>query len=195
MVDSTTKRRRPRARTAILLCLGLVVLGGVGWYYFDRYIPYWHFRTVQEGAFYRSSQLNPEDLKEAIDDYGLKTIFNLRDVRERSVGDWYETQKRVTREKGIQHVDVPLVAGTPPNEEQVALMLRIMDDPQNRPVLAHCYHGTIRSAAAEGLFRREYLGESGEEAFAHVESWGRDLLADYPLIAKFILEYVPRRDR
>ena len=134
-------------------------------------------------------------MAEAIDDYGLKTIFNLRDVRERSVGDWYAIEQRVATEKGIRLVDVPLVAGTPPNEEQVALMLRIMDDKKNLPVLAHCYHGSIRSAAAEGLYRREYLGESGAEALARVESWGRDLSVDYPQIARFILEYVPRRER
>jgi uncharacterized protein (TIGR01244 family) len=177
------------------LLLGVVALGAASfgvWWYVDNYYPYWHFRTVQEGRFYRSSQLDEKDLRNCIDRYGIKTIFNLRDAAERTRGNWYEIEQRVAQEKGVKLVDIPLAAGTPPNAKQVQEMLAVMDDKANLPVLAHCYHGTIRSAAAEGLFRREYMGESGAEAYAQVEKWGRDLEKDYPLIADFIKTYEPR---
>ena len=71
----------------------------------------------------------------------------------------------------------------------------MLDDPKNLPVLAHCYHGSIRSAAAEGLYRLEYMNENNAEAYDRVETWGHDLTEKYPLIVEFIRTYKPRRDR
>lgn len=192
MKGSSLRRRRARLGIVALLFLA----GGLGWaYYADYHLPYWHFRTVAEGRFYRTSQLDEEQLGAAIRDYGIRTIVNLRDVAERGEGDWYETERRVAAEQQVRLLDLPLAAGTPPSPEQVDRLLAVLDDPQNLPVLVHCYHGSIRSAAAEGLFRREYLSEGGDRALRRVESWGRDLGRDYPQIARFIREYVPRRER
>ena len=181
--------RRMR-RILAVVALGAAVFGA--WWYLDNHYPYWHFRTVDKGGFYRSSQLDEEHLRDCIERYGIKTIFNLRETSERMHGAWYEVERRVAQETGVKLVDIPLAAGTPPNEAQIREMLAVMDDKANLPVLAHCYHGSIRSAAAEGLYRREYMGETGEEAYDRVESWGRDLAQDYPLIARFIREYKPR---
>lgn len=189
-----TTRRNRRRLVVVLVALLLAAGGGIA-YYVDHFLPYKHWRTVDKGAFYRSSQLNPEELGEAIDDFGLKTIFNLRGVDERTRGDWYEKQLAIAAAKGARVVDIPLLAGTAPNPEQVALMLEVLDDPKNLPAMAHCYHGSIRSAAAEGLYRREYMNESGAEANEKVESWGHDLSVKYPEIYAFIRDYVPRRDR
>ena len=179
-----------------VLGIGLLCAATFGIYwYVDNYYPYWHFRTVEEGKFYRSSQLGEGEFGDAIERYGIKTIFNLRDVSEREHGDWYAAELRAAKAHGARVVDIPLKAGTPPSPEQIKQMLAVMDDPANLPVLAHCYHGTIRSAAAEGLFRREYMGENGTEAYDRVERWSRDLETDYPLIADFIKDYVPRRDQ
>ena len=165
------------------------------WHLVWQYYPFWHWHEVQPGQFYRSSQLGEKELGEAIERYKLKTIFNLRDESERQFGTWYEMEHRVAREHGARVIDIPLKAGTPPSPEQVAKMLEILDDPQNRPAMVHCYHGSIRSAAAEGLWRREYMGEDGGTAYDRTQSWGRDLSEDYPEIADFIKHYVPRRDR
>ncbi|MDA1194805.1 MAG: tyrosine-protein phosphatase [Planctomycetota bacterium] len=185
-------QRKIRWILGIAMLLGLA--GGL-FYYIDQYWPWWHFRTVETQKFYRSSQLGEKELTEAIERYGIKTVINLRDVSEREHGDWYSMEVKVAERNGAKVLDIPLKAGTPPSPEQVRTILEVLDDAANLPVLAHCYHGTIRSAAAEGLFRCEYLGESGPVAFSRVETWGRDLEEDYPLIADFIKQYVPRRDR
>ena len=193
--DPPRPPNRKKRRLLVLLLAVLVVAGGGIAYYVDHYLPYWHWRTVDAGKFYRSSQLSPADLAEAIDDFGLKTIINLRAVHERDRGDWYEQQRKVVESNGARVLDIPLEAGMPPNPEQVALILAVLDDEKNLPAMAHCFHGSIRSAAAEGLYRREYMGQSGQEAYDSVESWGHDLSVKYPAIHEFILEYVPRRDR
>ena len=204
MADDTTSpapsSSKPKAskkrRHFIVIAIALLLVAGGGIaYYVDHYYPYWHWRAVEKDNFYRSSQLSPDDLAEAIDDFGLKTIINLRAEFERKDGDWYEKQNEVVRSKGALVLDIPLAAGTPPNAEQVAKILEVLDDPKNRPAMAHCYHGSIRSAALEGLYRREYMGETGPEANDRTTTWGHDLSVKYPEIYKFIEEYVPRRDR
>lgn len=192
---AAAKPSRTRRRIIVVL-VGLLLAGLAGGiYYYDHYLPYWHWRTVEDGKFYRSSWLPPDDLDEAIDKFGLKTVINLRAVRERKMGDWYEKQKQVTGAKGVRLLDIPLEAGTPPTPEQVAEILAVLDDERNLPAMAHCYHGSIRASAAEGLYRREYLGESGAEANEKVTTWGHNLSVKYPEIYEFIRDYVPRRDR
>ena len=161
----------------------------------DHNLPYKHFRTVEKGKFYRSSQLSAADLAEVIDEYGIKTIVNFRSTEENARDPRVAREKEVAAGRGIRHVDVPCPAGVPPTAEQVEAILKIWDDPASRPILVHCEHGSIRSAAAEGLWRREYMGEDGREAYERVTTWGRNLDRDYPDIAAFIRQYVPRRDR
>ncbi len=170
----------------------LVLLAAGTYYYVDRRWPYYHFRTVESGVFYRSSQLTAEELDEAITDYGFKTIVNLRTVEERSRGDWYAQEHETGKRRGVEVVDVPMRGDQPPNAEQIPILLSIFDDPSKLPVLVHCEKGSIRSAAVEGLYRREFMGEKGEEALDNVETWSHDLPATYPDIARFIREYMPR---
>ena len=89
-------------------------------------------------------------------------------------------------------MDVPLEVGTPPSHEQVRQLLAVFDDPASLPVLFHCTHGVTRSAGVEALYRREYLGESAQEALDHVSRQKPDLVAKYPRIAEFVRSYEPR---
>ena len=190
-------RERGSIHTKLRWILGACALLGLlayGAYWVDQSWPWQHFRTVENGVFYRSAQLEEDELVRCIEGYRIKTVINLRTLAERERGgDWYAGEKRAVERTGIKHLDAPLNEGHPPDATQIARLLAVMDDPANRPVLIHCEKGTIRSAAVEGLFRREYLGETGAEAYARVETWGRDLAADYPIIAKFIQQYVARK--
>ncbi len=193
---ASTFRRIPAWLHGLLGACVLLGLLAYGAYWVDQSWPWQHFRTVENGVFYRSAQLGEDDLVDCIEGYRIKTVINLRSAIERARGgDWYAQEMRAIGRTGIRHVDVPLPEGLPPTPEQVTRLLAVMDDPASRPVLIHCEKGTIRSAAVEGLFRREYLHESGAEAFARIETWGRDLEADYPGIAAFIKQYVARRRR
>jgi protein tyrosine phosphatase (PTP) superfamily phosphohydrolase (DUF442 family) len=178
---------------AAVLVLACGTAGAAIWY--DRYYPYHHFRTVQKSAFYRSSQPSPHDLERAVDGYGIKLVVNLRDVVDRTYGDWYTKETDAAAKLGVRLVDIPCRGMYPPSPDQVEELLRLWDDPANRPILVHCANGTLRSAAAEGLWRMEYMGESGSEALGHVTTWGRDLHDDAPKIEDFIKNYVPRRAR
>ncbi len=182
----------PPSRRAVLwaLAAALLVVGGLrlAWYLERRY-PYYHFRTVEEGVLYRSAQLDPEDLADAVRRYGIRTIVNLRAADEG--GPWHEAELSTAGRLGVRHVDIHLPAGHPPSPDQAAALCALLDDPARRPLLVHCHKGSIRSAAVEGLYRREYLREGPEEAVERVETFSHDI-QDYPLIETFIRTYEPR---
>ena len=185
----SARLRKPAWRVA-LVGLVLAVAGAATWLALRP--PFFHWVEVVPGKFYRSGLLRA-DLGRAIDRYGLKTVVNVRSVADRAKDDWYEEEKRITAEKGVRLVDVPLEGGMPPDPAQVAVLLALFDDPASMPVLVHCRHGEVRSAAVEALYRREYLGESGEEALAHVSRQKSGLATEYPKIAEFVRGYVPRK--
>jgi len=175
-----------------LLAILLLAVGAAGfgvWYALRP--PYYHWVEVVPGKVYRSGVLK-DDLASAIDRFHLKTVIDLRDTSEYASGDWHATELRVTTEKGVRLVEVPLPVGTPPTPEQVKQLLAVFDDPNTTPVLMHCDHGVTRSAGVEGMYRREYLGETGEEALAHVSRQKAELATKYPLVAAFVRGYVPR---
>lgn len=184
---------RPRTRRAWLL-LGLAVLlaaGAAGAWWYDRYYPWYHFRTVVPDAVYRAGQPGPDDIETAVRRYGVKTVVNLREDR----GPWYDAEKVAAEKAGITLVDVPLPVGMPPTPEQVATLLAIYDDPARRPLLFHCEYGTVRSAAVEALYRLEVLKESNAQAWDEADVFGKDLERKYPKIREFVRTYKPRAAR
>jgi uncharacterized protein (TIGR01244 family) len=181
-----------KARVPLILAAVLAAGGGAAFWY-DRHWPWRHFRTVVAGRLYRAGQPTAADVRTAVNQYGVKTIINLRLEAERQNGDWYAEEVRATAEAGAVHIDVPLACSTPPSPAQVERLLAIFEDPARQPVLIHCEFGSVRSAAVEGLYRIEEMGESNAQALARVERWGHDLARDDPLVYAFIRDYVPRR--
>lgn len=184
----------PKARVLLILVALLAASGGAAFWY-DRSWPWHHFRTVVAGRFYRAGQPSAADVRTAVRDYGVKTIVNLRLEAEQQNGDWYSEEVRATAEAGAVHVDVPLACSTPPSPGQVEQLLTIFEDPARQPVLIHCQFGSVRSAAVEGLYRIEMMGESNDQALARVEAWGHNFAKNDPLVHAFIRDYVPRRAR
>jgi uncharacterized protein (TIGR01244 family) len=174
--------------------LAALLLLGLGWAAYrvvDRRLPYYHFRTVTPGVFYRSGQMTPEQLQEAVSRYGVRTVINLR--HEEDWAEWHQQERQTAARLGVRHVDIPLRGDEPPRPDHLPLLYEVFDDEANYPVLVHCHKGSIRSAALEGFYRREYLREGPEHAFDDVETWGHDLEAEVPRIAAFIRHYSPRR--
>ena len=69
-----------RKRTLAAAAAVVLIAGGIGVaYYVDHNLPYWHFRTVETGKFYRTSQLDGKQFREAIDDYGQHVELRLKE--------------------------------------------------------------------------------------------------------------------
>lgn len=82
---------------------------------------------------------------------GIKTVVNLRPGEHE--GD--QPEPSVVRIPVITH---------DPDYEQARRFFEVVDDPSNRPVLLHCYHGADRTGAFTALYRINRQGWSEEEA-------------------------------
>jgi protein tyrosine phosphatase (PTP) superfamily phosphohydrolase (DUF442 family) len=123
-----------------------------------------HFDVVKAGYLYRSGQLEPDQLEDAIRLYGLKTVVNFQ-----LPGPGVDAERRVVEEMGIEFVNLPMPGDGFGQEAQFREVLAAIDDPARRPVLVHCARGTCRTSAAVGLYRFERDGWTIEDVSAEMD--------------------------
>lgn len=120
-----------------------------------------NFHTVARGQFYRSAQLNADELLSAINTYGIKSILNLRGRNPDAA--WYVDEVAVARQRGVVHYDVRVSAQEPLTEAQVGRILDILRRAP-KPILVHCKSGADRTGLVSALYRYALQGRSATEA-------------------------------
>lgn len=146
-----------------LVALGLVV----GGYFFYKGMTY-QFETITPGKVYKSGAMPPDRLIETVQQYGIKTVIDLRHQGLRDAlhpeepTDIAKERDALAALEGVRHVHIP--SRQVPTRESLEAFLKTLDDPNVYPVLIHCYHGTGRAMIYSSLYRAEYEGYSGEEA-------------------------------
>jgi protein tyrosine/serine phosphatase len=154
-------------RTAILLTALTAAAAGVGaWLTVEtrRNRLVWdHFDEVKRGYLYRSGQLNPDQLRRAIQRYGLRTVVSFQ-----LPGEGVDRERAIAREFGIDFLDLPMPGDGFGREDQFREVLKAVDDPDRRPVLVHCARGTCRTGAAVALYRFERDGWTVEDVDAEL---------------------------
>src|SRR4051794_1549659 len=122
-----------------------------------------HFDVVKPGILYRSGQLNPDQLADAIAHYRLKTIISFQ-VPGRGV----ETERALARRLRVDFLNLPMPGDGFGREDQFREALAACDDPSRRPVLVHCARGTCRTGAAVALYRFERDGWTVKDVSAEM---------------------------
>ena len=154
-------------RTAILLAALLVAAAVAGvWLTVEtrRNRLVWdHFDVVKRGQLYRSGQLNPDQLRQANRQYGLRTVVSFQ-----IAGEGVERERAIAREMGVDFLDLPMPGDGFGQEGQFREVLKAVDDPARRPVLVHCARGTCRTGAAVGLYRLERDGWAIDDVAAEM---------------------------
>jgi hypothetical protein len=112
-----------------------------------------HWDETKRGILYRSGQLNASQLTEATRRYGIRTVINLQ-----MPGEELEVERELTRELGVDFVNLPMPGDGFGEEWQFREILKIIDDPERRPALVHCARGTCRTGAAVAMYRFERDG-------------------------------------
>jgi protein tyrosine/serine phosphatase len=134
------------ARFAGLCLLCTVLLGGG---YLGALQLTGNFNTVIKGELYRSGQISPQQLKDYVAEYGIKTIVNLRG--DNHGDDWYETEVAQSRDLGIEHIDFGLWARRELPPERAAQLMAILRAAP-KPILIHCKAGADRSGLVSALY-------------------------------------------
>jgi protein tyrosine phosphatase (PTP) superfamily phosphohydrolase (DUF442 family) len=151
-----------------------------------------HLSTVEPGVLYRSATLPPEQLEGVIDDYGIRTVVNLRSVLENERGDWHTSQAELLERMGVELVDLPMHTGYPPDDVTLDAWLDVMGTPERQPVLVHCEHGVVRTGMMVGVYDIEHRSRSKADVVEALGHFGDMKEPVRTRVLDFIAGYVPR---
>lgn len=192
--------KRSLAVAGALLLAGLVV--GVPLAYRSHTsTKYRNFRVVEPDVLYRSGQMSAAGLASTVEQYGIKTVISLRELRDDGKPSPDSDEVTYCHEHGIRHVILSpakwvSVDGKPaPVEPNVAAFLKILDDPATKPVLVHCFAGIHRTGGYVSLYRMEYDGWTAKDAIDEMKSMGTIRTTFDDEIPDYLRAYVRRADR
>ncbi|MFM7099346.1 MAG: fused DSP-PTPase phosphatase/NAD kinase-like protein [Gemmataceae bacterium] len=154
---------------------------------------YRNFKVVKKGVLYRSGQMTSFGLKKIVDEYHIKSIVSLRDsygseappdVKEESFAREYGIKYLRLSPKKWESED-----GEPPVMDNVRQYFKLLDNPDNYPVLVHCFAGIHRTGSYCALYRMKYENWSNEKAISELKRLGYDQLETEKDVYKFLKEY------
>lgn len=158
----------------IIIALVGIVLVGVLKYVYDMNINH-NFETITDGKVYKSGVIPPDELESYIKKHNIKSVVDLRFPGTEDLVNNPEIPKELTAErdaiakiKGVNYFNNG--SDQVPNQKNLDVFFKIMDDKSNYPVLIHCYHGVGRAEMYSALYRIEYEKWSNEEARNGVRS-------------------------
>jgi len=179
-------RQGRRRRTVVLTALLMVgAFSWVGYQLSARYPR--RLATVREGVLYRSAQPKPRHLETLVKDFGIKTLFIVRDVGGESVQNEIAEARRI----GLRVIEAPVVSRQPVPPERIREFFDCLNDPANLPVLVHCSAGRHRTGVLCAAYRMERDGWSNDRAIEELLSFGFDV-EPHRLLLDQVRAYRPR---
>jgi protein tyrosine/serine phosphatase len=122
-----------------------------------------HWDEVKRGVLYRSGQLTPDQLTEAVRTYNIRTVVNLQ-----WPGEEMRAERELSGRLGVDFLNLPMPGDGLGEEWQFREFLKVLDDPERRPALVHCARGTCRTGAAVAIYRFERDGWTPEDVAAEL---------------------------
>lgn len=123
-----------------------------------------HWDEVKRGVLYRSGQLTPDQLTEAVRRYNIRTVINLQ-----RPGEEMAAERSLSGRLGVDFVNLPMPGDGLGEEWEFREILKILDDPERRPALVHCARGTCRTGASVAFYRFERDGWTPEDVAAELK--------------------------
>ncbi|MFM9889444.1 MAG: tyrosine-protein phosphatase [Rickettsiales bacterium] len=172
MPEAPKRRRRFVLRwvlRALLVPLALgLYLGGLQ--YSDN------FHEVVPGELYRSAQPEGNAIAQYSQQYGIRTILNLRGENAKS--PWYQNELAASEKAGIKHLNFRMSSKRELTEAQAAQLIAIMRDAP-KPLWIHCRGGADRSGLAAALYLAALKHEDAATAshqlslrYGHLSAFG-----------------------
>jgi protein tyrosine/serine phosphatase len=146
----------------LIALLGSILSVGLGWagLYLAMLQLGGNFNTVVPGELYRSAQPSAARIAEYQQNYGIKTIVNLRGE---NVGSgWYDAEVAEAQKLGIAHVDFRMSARREMTPEQFSQIIDVLQNAE-KPILVHCKSGSDRSGLVSALYVAA-IAKLGEQA-------------------------------
>jgi protein tyrosine/serine phosphatase len=144
--------------------IGVVALGlsaGSGGAYWGLLQYQGNFHAVKEGTFYRSAQLDEEELHRVLRDHQIRSVLNLRGAHPGQ--GWYDEEVAISHALGVTHYDYGLSAYRFVTRRQIGEVLDIVRSAP-KPLLVHCKSGADRAGLVSALYRFAEEGASVDQA-------------------------------
>jgi protein tyrosine phosphatase (PTP) superfamily phosphohydrolase (DUF442 family) len=183
----------------ILIAVGIIAVAAGAYKIYDVYFNY-RFMTISDGKVYKSGVIPPDKIEGFVKEHHIKSIVDLRgpvdpdtiNNPEKTTEIWAEKQA-TSKIEGLNYYNIP--SHQVPNKETLNKFYKVIDNPDNYPILIHCYHGIGRAQVYSAVYRIEKEGMSNEDA--------RNKAA-FPVQfssfdngtpkGEFLKSYVPRKD-
>lgn len=108
-----------------------------------------NFHPVISGELYRSSQPSAALIAQLHEQYGIKTIINLRG--DNSGRGWYDKEVAEAKQLDINHIDFRMSSRHELTQEKAEELVKMMRDAP-KPILIHCQAGSDRTGLATALY-------------------------------------------
>ena len=82
---------------------------------------------------------------------GVTTVVVLREAGDRS-----EAEQRVVTGHGMTYINVPMSGLTPPTDNEIGRLLKLLEDAGSGPVFVHCLRGADRTGAVIAAYHIEH---------------------------------------
>lgn len=129
--------------------------------------------------FYRCAQPSADGMKEA-EKMGIKTVINLRHNH---------TDNDEAKETKLKLVHIPINTWHM-KDKYVIQFLKVATDPEQRPILLHCLHGSDRTGTMCAIYRICVQGWNKENAIEEMKKGGYG----YHKIWKNLIKYINKVD-
>jgi len=127
-----------------------------------------NFHTIVSGEAYRSGQMEAEQLSRVIQEYGIKSIINLRGTTDAPA--LYQGEMETAKRLGAQHYDFSLSATNEITVPQMDEIIRTLREAP-KPVLIHCQAGSDRTGLISALYCLTLKGETPAQADRQLSVW------------------------
>ena len=120
-----------------------------------------NFHVVTSGQFYRSAQLDEDELIHYIKKYHIKSILNLRGKKENA--RWYGEEIAICQKMGVIHYNYGISSTHKVDNKGIDSILNILINAP-KPLLIHCRAGADRSGLISAIWEYAVEGKSAKES-------------------------------
>jgi len=132
-------------------------------------------------AYYRGGQPTGRDYDD-LSSLGIKLIIDLQ-------ADGSPDEQRLVEAAGMRFSRIPMTTQKASTSEQLALFLKLVNDPANQPVYVHCAGGRHRTGVMTAVYRMTHDRWTADRAFKEMKEYkfGADFL--HPVFKEFVYAY------
>jgi protein tyrosine phosphatase (PTP) superfamily phosphohydrolase (DUF442 family) len=142
-----------------------------------------NFQKVDDHV-YRGAQPTNSGFKD-LAELGIKTVVDLRDIGEHSQAD----ERKVVTDLGMRYISIPMQGMSTPKNEQVAAVLRLLNDTTGEPVFVHCKRGADRTGTVIAVYRISHDSWENKRALSEAKSYGMSVFER--AMQHYVTDYKP----